>query len=74
VDISDVIFTLSYLFLGGEAPKCADAADADDTGDLLLTDAIYLLGHLFLGGPRPPPPFPEEGFDPTEDALDCRGY
>ena len=74
IDISDAIFILSYLFTGGEAPACADAADVDDTGDLVLTDAIYLLSHLFLGGRAPLPPYPEEGADQTEDGLDCRGF
>jgi hypothetical protein len=74
IEITDAIFTLSYLFLGSEAPRCADATDADDDGKLLLTDAVYLLGHLFLGGPAPGAPYPRSGADPTEDELGCRGF
>lgn len=71
-DLSDAVFLLSYLFLGGPHPPCEDAADADDAGTLEITDAIYILGHLFLGAPAPRPPFPKPGTDPTPDGLeDC---
>lgn len=71
VDISDAIFHLNYLFLGGEEPPCFDASDADDNGALEITDAISLLAFLFQGGDAPPPPYPAAGTDPTEDPLDC---
>jgi len=74
IEISDAIFALAYLFLGSEAPRCADAVDADDDGALVLTDAVYTLNHLFGGGPQPPAPYPEAGEDPTADGLDCRGF
>lgn len=74
IEITDAVFVLRYLFSGGEAPACEDAADADDTGELEITDAVFLLGHLFLGGPAPLPPHPEPGEDPSGDALSCKGY
>ena len=73
LNITDAVFTLTYLFLGGVHPPCEDAADVDDLGTLGLTDSVYLLNHLFLGGPEPPAPYPTAGVDPTEDALGCRG-
>ncbi len=74
VDLSDAVFVLGYLFLGGaKFPACEDAADADDSGKVEITDAIYLLGHLFLGTAPPPSPFPEAGKDPTLDSLACTG-
>ena len=69
VDISDALFLLSHLFLGGKAPACLSAADADDSGRLDLSDAIFLLGHLFLGAGKIPPPFPDPGIDVTQDPL-----
>ncbi len=70
VNISDAIFSLSYLFLGGPAPSCDDAADADDSGKLALTDAVFTLSFLFRGGARPlPPPYPERGRDARADEL-----
>jgi hypothetical protein len=71
-NITDPIFVLGFLFLGGPEPSCAKTADADDSGGPLnLTDAIFLLNWLFLGGPNPRPPFPDCRPDPTPDGLDC---
>jgi Tol biopolymer transport system component len=71
IDITDALFSLTYLFLGGTQPPCLEAADANDDGKMDLTDATYTLGFLFLGGPAPPPPYPDPGPDPTADLLGC---
>jgi hypothetical protein len=71
VDLSDPVFTLANLFLGGDPPLCIDALDADDDGQVIITDAIFTLGYLFLGTNLIPAPFPDPGVDPTEDALGC---
>ncbi len=71
VEITDVILSLSYLFLGEAAPSCLDRLDADDDGEVVITDPIYLLSYMFLGDSPPPAPFPEPGMDPTDDALPC---
>jgi hypothetical protein len=71
VDLTDVIFILSYLFRGGPPPLCLDSADTNDDGKLGITDGIYLLQHLFQGGPPPPSPYPAEGPDSTPDDLGC---
>ncbi|MCA8959593.1 MAG: hypothetical protein KDC38_03730 [Planctomycetes bacterium] len=79
VDTSDPIFVLDYLYSGGVAPICADAADSNDDGKVDLSDALYLIFHLFQpaglpGGsfPDPPAPFPAAGPDPTfVDPLGC---
>lgn len=42
-DLSDAVFVLSYLFIGGTAPACEDASDADVNESLEITDAVYLL-------------------------------
>jgi hypothetical protein len=70
LDISDAVFTLNYLFIGGGTPQCIDAADSDDDGTVQITDAIRSLGFLFLGGTPIAPPGPEAcGPDPVEDQL-----
>jgi len=72
LNIGDPITTLGYLYLGTpSALVCAKAADADDSGTLILTDAIYLLSYLFLGGGPPVAPFPGCGLDNTADNLGC---
>lgn len=74
INITDAIFTLSYLFTGGSTPPCLDAADGDDDGNVAITDAIRVLGFLFIGGPAPPPPGEACGFDPTADPMDVCIY
>jgi hypothetical protein len=72
VDISDSIHILGWLFLGGEDPDCEDAADSNDDGELNVTDAIFALNFLFNSGATIPPPYLEEGRDPTDDdPLHC---
>lgn len=74
VDISDGIFVLSYLYLGGSAPTCLRSADVDGNGALEITDGVYLLSFLFLGGPEPPGPFPECGRSLREGELPCAAF
>jgi len=73
VELTDAVRIFGFLFLGGAAIDCADAADVDDDGTVLISDGIFLLNHLFLGGPRPPSPSPGAcpGFDSTPDTLGC---
>ena len=71
LNITDPIFLLTYLFLGGTEPICLDACDSDDSGQLDITDPIYVLNYLFLGTSEPRPPFPLEDPDPTDDLLSC---
>lgn len=70
-DLSDGVFTLNHLFVGGPAPLCPKSADSDDSGSLDLSDPVFLLNHLFLGGPIPPEPFAACGVDLTPDPLEC---
>ncbi|MCB2229100.1 PKD domain-containing protein [bacterium] len=55
VDLSDLIYLVNYLFLGGPAPVCT--AEANTNGDIGcevdLSDLVYLVNYLFLGGPAP---------------------
>jgi hypothetical protein len=74
LDISDAVFTLRHLFLGGAELRCRDAADANDDGAVNLSDAAFTLGFLFLSGAEPPAPRLGCGVDPTADALDCAAY
>ncbi|MBN1421753.1 MAG: hypothetical protein JXP34_23470, partial [Planctomycetes bacterium] len=69
-DLSDAVRILGVLF-SSEPTDCLDAADVDDDGILTLGDAIRLLEYLFVSGSAPRPPFPEAGFDPTDDGLGC---
>ena len=71
VNISDAVFTLNHLFLGGGAPPCLDRLDGNDDGFLNITDGVFVLSFLFLSGSPIPPPYPEPGADPTNDDIPC---
>ena len=73
VDISDAVFTLTWLFLGGPAPGCVAVTNTNGDAAVDLSDPVYLLSHLFLGGPEPVAPFPDcgPGELPADEALGC---
>ena len=73
IDISDAIFTLDSLFLGGPTPSCLGAANANGDNEIDLVDPVFLLNHLFLGGPPPTAPFPGCGMSllATDAKLGC---
>ena len=79
IQLTDGIFILNFLFLGGGSPACFDAADADDNGSVQLTDGIFILNFLFLGGDAPPAPG-MPGFGPcgpdteADDPIGCDSY
>jgi hypothetical protein len=54
INITTVVFTLEFLFLGGATPPCLEACDSDGDTRFEITDPIYTLNFLFLGGPPPP--------------------
>ncbi len=70
-DISDAVFNLNFQFIGGAAPRCLEACNANDDGANDITDAVSLLAFLFLGGTPPPAPFPDCGPDPAPVGLGC---
>jgi hypothetical protein len=74
LDISDAVFTLLHLFIGGQQPSCLKAADQDNNGQVEITDAVGILGFLFKGEAAPPAPFPDCGWDPDIDELTCESY
>jgi hypothetical protein len=79
LDLSDPITLLGFLFQGGAAPACMEAANVNDDGKLDLSDPIGLLGFLFQGGKPPASPGPVGnpcGPDPQDSVNDlgCDRY
>jgi hypothetical protein len=70
-NLTDAIFGLNYLFLGGQEPPCASACNSDGNEVLNLTDAVYSLIHLFVGGDPPPGNFPDCDEVPPDEFDDC---
>ncbi len=55
VDTADPIYTATYLFGGGSAPVCPNAADVNGDGNIDIADVIHELFFLFgIGGPLVP--------------------
>ncbi len=71
LDVSDPVYSVTWLFSGGPGHPCEDSADTNNDGVLNLADPIYLLNYLFQQGPSPSEPFPLAGLDPDQDSLDC---
>jgi hypothetical protein len=75
LDVSDGVRILDFLFQGGAAPTCMDAADVNDSGAVDISDASAVFAFLFLGGSAPPGA--DAGRfqgDRTPDALECESY
>ena len=64
LDIGDAMYLCYWLYSGGEAPECLEAAEVNDDQLIDLADPIYIVMYLFRSGPLPSAPFPEAGLDP----------
>lgn len=76
VALNDAVLVFMFLFTAeGRPPRCLDAADADDDGEISITDGIRILEVLFGGlGDIPAPGFQRCGDDPTADDLAACDY
>lgn len=50
IDISDVTFTLLYLYRNGDEPPCLAAADSSANGRINVADVVFTLSYLFRNG------------------------
>jgi hypothetical protein len=53
VDISDVVYLISYIFSSGPAPVPLVSGDADCSASVDITDVVYLISYIFAGGAPP---------------------
>ncbi|HWR82634.1 MAG TPA: S8 family serine peptidase [Candidatus Deferrimicrobium sp.] len=51
INIVDLVFIVSYLFSGGEAPHRPASADVNNDEAINVVDITLLVDFLFLGGP-----------------------
>ena len=54
LNITDIIYLIHYLFLGGPPPQPLEAGDANCDGKVTISDIVYLINYLFKGGPPSP--------------------
>ena len=74
-DIADPILMLGHLFLDMTI-ECPDSVDVNDDGAVNIADPISLLQCLFIFCDVTviAPPYPDCGFDPTDDDFHCWEY
>lgn len=53
INIFDISFLITYLYLSGPPPD-EICADVNGDGDINIFDITYLIDYLYLGGPPPP--------------------
>jgi hypothetical protein len=53
IDISDVVFLISYIFSGGLPPIPLARGDADCSMGVDISDAVFLISYIFSGGSAP---------------------
>jgi hypothetical protein len=53
INVSDVVYLINYLFIGGPAPEPLKQGDANGDGVINASDIVYLINYLFVGGPPP---------------------
>jgi von Willebrand factor type A domain/Dockerin type I domain len=53
VNVSDAVFIINYVFVGGEAPAPLYIADANCDDAVNVSDAVYVINYVFVGGPVP---------------------
>ncbi len=53
INISDAVYLISYIFIGGSPPDPLLNGDADCTGIISISDAVYLISYIFAGGGAP---------------------
>jgi protocatechuate 3,4-dioxygenase beta subunit len=53
INVTDVIFLINYLYIGGPAPVPLMTGDANCDGRINITDVIHIINYLYIGGPSP---------------------
>jgi hypothetical protein len=64
VNVSDAVFIINYVFIGGDPPDPLESADANCDGGVNVSDAVYIINYVFIGGTSPCDP---DG----DDVPDC---
>lgn len=55
VSISDIVYMINYLFVGGLEIDCFEEADINNDEEINLGDLVYLIDYVFISGIPPMP-------------------
>ncbi len=53
INVSDVVFLISYIFTGGLPPSPLSRGDVDCSQGVNISDAVFLISYIFSGGSAP---------------------
>jgi hypothetical protein len=53
VSVTDVVYLINYLFIGGPGPEVWQTGDANCDETINVSDVVYLINYLFISGPPP---------------------
>lgn len=53
LNVSDAVFIINHVFIGGAAPDPACIGNANEDAALNVSDAVFIINHVFIGGPAP---------------------
>jgi aminopeptidase N len=53
MNVTDVMYLINYLFMGGPAPIPRESGDVNCNGVVDVADVVYLINNLFISGPPP---------------------
>jgi hypothetical protein len=53
INILDITYLISYVYLGGPAPVPLESGDVNSSGTINILDITYLINYVYKGGPEP---------------------
>ncbi len=53
VNVSDAVYVINYVFVGGNAPDPLAAGEANCDASVNVSDAVYIINYVFVGGSAP---------------------
>jgi hypothetical protein len=53
VNVSDAVYIINYVFVGGDPPDPLLSADVNCDGESNVSDAVYIINYVFVGGNDP---------------------
>lgn len=73
VNISDAVFIVNYVFIGGEAPNPLAVGNVNCDVGVNVSDAVFLIYYIFTGGNAPCDSYPASpnGDDIPDCDLNC---
>jgi hypothetical protein len=53
VNVSDAVYIINYVFVGGEPPDPLESGDTNCDGAVNVSDAVWIINYVFIGGNGP---------------------